>query len=157
MLTRLCQKCRKRLALGKRQDARFCSDRCRVQWHRIREREQSVQAAAEALAKPLTRRIERRALEELLGQALPPGAVRYRLGMQQEHSLALAYHPLDGAAYSLSPFQAPQVPRPGRYAVMYVDGDGKVLPTPVQLAGGVYLTEAFVRRIRRPQPAAVQP
>lgn len=77
--------------------------------------------------------------------------------MQQEHSLALAYLPLDGSVYSLRPFQVPQVPRPGRYAVMYLDGAGKVVATPVRLAGGVHLSEAFVRRARRTQLVTVQP
>ena len=142
---------------GRRQDARFCNDRCRVQQHRIREREREQSQDASAPAKSLSRRAERRNLEALLVKGAPPGAARYRLGMQQEHSLGLAYLPLDGSAYPLRPFQVPQVPRPGRYAVLYVDDKGSVLPTPVQLAGGVYLSEAFVRRVRRAQQAAAQP
>lgn len=157
MSTRICQNCRKRILPGKRQDARFCNDRCRVQHHRIQEREREQSQESAAPEKSLSRRAERRNLEAMLVRGAPAGALRYRLGMQQEHSLGLAYLPLGGAAYSLRPFQVPDVPRPGRYAVLYVDDTGAALSTPVQLAGGVYLSDAFVRRARRAQQAAVQP
>lgn len=133
-----CHLCGSPLRKTAREDAIYCSARCRRLAH------QHYQALGRLPA-------EFTALEQQLAAYAPEAAVSYRVGLDADPRCILYFPPSDRRSprwdgsvsrrpyFSLRPLELPVVPQPAIYGLQFFDRAGHELETPPELAGGVAL------------------